>query len=353
MAVTKITCPECDAVLKPAKPLTAGKRVKCPKCGHAMTVLDDEPEPAPRKKPKADGTAGIKKKSADKRVAEKKAPAKPPEKAPAKASHDDDDDGGGTYGVIKEEKDEEGPAITYTPDTSIKDLRGPAQAAVVKPTNFVILMGALGFFGWLIFLIILLIPVCFPLSDDDSSPDKENPKKIPEIGKGVGAAADKSSPIQDSTDKDKSKDKGGKKKPGSEDEEPSLLTVFGIDFSLLALYPWYTFVAFLLPIIACMAYAGTVIMGAVKAQNLESRQWGVASSIMVMIPFNIGGLALVLLICLNILLGMLMDDESFMNTVLIVFAVIFCLIEIGVGVVALMTFQKPEVIEGYEYREQK
>jgi hypothetical protein len=343
MAVTKITCPECDAVLKPAKPLTPGKRVKCPKCGHPMTIPDDEPEPAPPKKAKVDG---VKKKSADKRVKEKSASSKPPEKAAARSGHDEDDEGGATYGFVQEEE-KEGPGINYAPDTSIKDLRGPAQAAVVKPTNFVILMGALGFFGWLIFLIVLLVPVCFPLGDDDSSPDKKNPKKIQMLGKGIGVVARAAGPAPPPSTK-KDKEKGDSK--DDDKEKPSLLTVFGIDFSNLALYPWYTFIACLLPIIAGMLYAGVVIMGAVKAQNLESRQWGIASSIMVMIPLNIAGLALVILICFNILLGMIMDDASFINNVLIFFATIICLVAVAAGVMALMTLVKEDVIEGYEYR---
>ena len=32
MTVSKLTCPECGKVLKPAKPLAAGKKVKCRAC---------------------------------------------------------------------------------------------------------------------------------------------------------------------------------------------------------------------------------------------------------------------------------------------------------------------------------
>jgi DNA-directed RNA polymerase subunit M/transcription elongation factor TFIIS len=33
MAATRLTCPECNATLKPAQPVPDGKKVKCPKCG--------------------------------------------------------------------------------------------------------------------------------------------------------------------------------------------------------------------------------------------------------------------------------------------------------------------------------
>ena len=53
MAVIKITCPECQSVLRPAKPVPAGKTVKCPECGSRFTVSDEEPQAPPRKPKKA------------------------------------------------------------------------------------------------------------------------------------------------------------------------------------------------------------------------------------------------------------------------------------------------------------
>src|SRR5437867_163018 len=53
MAVTRITCPSCNSVLKLGQPLAAGKRVKCPKCAALISVPaeevnEDEPSvPAP------------------------------------------------------------------------------------------------------------------------------------------------------------------------------------------------------------------------------------------------------------------------------------------------------------------
>src|SRR5947199_3201333 len=75
MSATKLTCPKCQATLRPAKPLPAGKRVKCPKCGARFAVG-------------AGGAAG--------RPAAKKKPA------PArKITFDDENEGSAiTYGVV-------------------------------------------------------------------------------------------------------------------------------------------------------------------------------------------------------------------------------------------------------------
>ena len=58
---------------------------------------------------------------------------------------DDDDEDGGIYGYFSEEQkaEEDKPQIEYAPDMSIKDLRGPAQAAVVPPSNYLLLIGGL------------------------------------------------------------------------------------------------------------------------------------------------------------------------------------------------------------------
>jgi uncharacterized C2H2 Zn-finger protein len=37
MPATSFACPECQAILRPTKPLPAGARIKCPKCTHVFT----------------------------------------------------------------------------------------------------------------------------------------------------------------------------------------------------------------------------------------------------------------------------------------------------------------------------
>jgi phage FluMu protein Com len=63
MAADFITCPSCEATLRPKVPLAAGTRIKCPKCMNVFTVPDAEEEaPAPRPRP-----TGVKSKPAPKR----------------------------------------------------------------------------------------------------------------------------------------------------------------------------------------------------------------------------------------------------------------------------------------------
>src|SRR6185312_8727638 len=129
MAASRITCPDCKSVLKPAKPVPDGKKVKCPECGNLFTTpgLREEEE-----RPRASKAAGGKAKAGIKKAGEPK-----PKPAPKKPIDDEEEEQGGVYGTIKEEevKEENKPQINYVDDTSIKDLRGPAQAAVVQPSN--------------------------------------------------------------------------------------------------------------------------------------------------------------------------------------------------------------------------
>ena len=65
MAVSRVTCPDCEAVLKLAKAVEVGKKIRCPECQSVITVADEE---APAAKAKAKPTA--KEADADKLVAE-------------------------------------------------------------------------------------------------------------------------------------------------------------------------------------------------------------------------------------------------------------------------------------------
>src|SRR5262245_60681239 len=117
MSLTKLVCPECSKVLRPAKPVEPGKKVRCPKCeaifvageeeedeSNEIKVVEEEERPKKKKKAKA------------------KAKAEP---APDKnaASGEDEE---GTYSLLRDNEDEEKPEIEYAPEQTIKDLRGPA-----------------------------------------------------------------------------------------------------------------------------------------------------------------------------------------------------------------------------------
>ncbi len=184
MAVSKLTCPECKAVLKPAKPVPAGKTVKCPECGTRFSAAGEAPD-VPLKKPKAAVAAAPKpKKTADKNAAPKK---------PVSTKADDGEEGG-TYGYMQEDvvAEEDKPAIEYAPDMSTKDLRGPAASALVAPSNWLIVVGSLGFFGWLGVLVLILIPTLFPIDLDVG--DKTTAKPVIGLEHGLSTVMDEMDP---------------------------------------------------------------------------------------------------------------------------------------------------------------
>jgi hypothetical protein len=350
MELTKLTCPECGKVIKPARPVAEGKKIRCPKCDSVFVAGEDEPdEVVPVKKPKkkeaedgaikkskvASAEKPSKKDAGKKPAAEKKA-EKPPEKKPG--LDDEDDDGPMTYGFVKEEKDEDTPDIDYAPDTSIKDPRGPAQAIVMQPTNYMLMSGIFGFIGYVILLCIILIPYLFPITNDDTT-DVKNPKPILNINQGLGAANLDMDPWEDPRAKEKEK----------EDLDKRLLLVAGVDLALLGLYAWYVFFLLLSPIFLGMAWCAVVAYSAVKVQSLESRVWGIVGSVMTMIPYCVGGLVVVLCILIGILGGMLFDDRAYVAYMQIGVLVIFVLAEVGTGVWVLVTLMNEEVIEGFEF----
>jgi MFS family permease len=298
-------------VLRPAKPVPAGKSVKCPKCGAGFVIGQDgrAKSPAGKAKPAA--------------------PAKKPSR------HDDDDDDGGTgetYSVASVEESQ-GPDIQYAPDLSVRDLRGPAMEEVVNPSNKMILAGVLGFMGWTIFLVMLLIPLLFPLSTKaDRDKAREEKAKKDAMTK-LNAPANAQAP-----------------EPKKDDDDSSILKIGDLDLRDIAELPWYLIVLCLLPQVLGMVYSATMSVGAVKIQNLESREWGVAASIMAMIPLNVGGLLCVLAMALNLLLGLVFeDDDGFRWVVMGFFLVCVWGLSLAVGIWNLTVLNKPDVVAGFEY----
>jgi hypothetical protein len=370
MAVSQITCPECATTLKPAKPVAEGKKVKCPECGAVFTVRAEEPEAgAIAKKPAA--------KPAPARAAPKKAEEPPPPAAAPKPAGDDED--GGVYAFREPEKteeekererererqkeerarrkarrrardddddededddddedeedEEEGkPTINYAPDLSIKDKRGPAVELLAPPTSKLILSGVIGFIGWLLLLALILIPILFPITDEEGS--KDNPKPVLQVDRGLGGVRDEKDPV---APKNAVKD---------DEKERPMFSLGGYDMGVLGLYAWYTILIFLSPFLILLIYSALCAFGAVQAQNLTSRGWGIASSIMTMLPFNIGGALLFCLFFLELILITFMDDVRMVEIAIIS---IVLLAEVALGIWGLITMLKPEVIEGFEY----
>jgi hypothetical protein len=350
--VAKLTCPECGKVLRPARPIAVGKKVRCPKCEHvfAATAEDEPEEEAPEETPKK----GKKKKEGD-GAAKKEAPAAA-QPAPAKPAGSDDDEGG-TYGYIKEEEEEpeeevkgkgkgkgkatgksKKPVISYVPDVKVKDLRGPATAKVMTPSSYLMLAGLGGFIGWLGFLLLLVLPAVFPLSESTMA---QRPSA--KIGPGLSNSM---SALRQAANLPPAPGSGDKK---VEEEGPSFFDVWGCDFSALAEQPWYLFFPALMPILVGAIYSGICTMGAVKMQNIESRPWGIASSIMAMLPFNVGGIQIVLGVLVQYIMSQADMDAWTTNTFMAGIMTVAWLISLGSGVYALITLMDEDVVAGFEY----
>ncbi|HZT80368.1 MAG TPA: hypothetical protein VFA26_09105, partial [Gemmataceae bacterium] len=197
----------------------------------------------------------------------KAAAPKPPPPAPKKPCNDDDDEGGGTYGVIKEpekseeEDDEEAEDriaksnLAFLPDLSVKNPRGPAMAKLVRPYNWVMIWAVLG----LVIGLGNLACAGFPLIFSEELVSAESVLK----------------------------DKDGKpitkeRKDLTKDE---LAQVEAVEFVVMI---WR--LVWVAAAVVGLVYHGLIIFGAVKAQNLESYGWGMASAIMTIISGGIIGI---------------------------------------------------------------
>jgi hypothetical protein len=306
-STSSVTCPECGVVLRPAKPLAAGKSVKCPKCGAGFVVGAGRP-----------------------RAAEQRA-ASPIQKKPAAGAvpvaplvqSDDDEESAGTYS-FKGETQTDAPEVDYLSEVEIKDLRGPAMSEVIDPSNKLIIVGTTGFLGWVAFLVILIIPILFPLETKEQRA-KARAQQLQQLVMTRGSGA-----------------------PKQLEEETSFLTIGSIDLRAIGEYRWYTAVLFLIPLVLGMIYSAILCVGAVKIQNLEAREWGVAASVMAMVPLNAGGLLCILTLVLNLGLDLLFEGY-FKWVVLVFFLICAWGTNLAVGIWMLTTLNKPEVIAGYDY----
>ena len=344
MAVQKLTCPECSTVLRPTKPVPPGKKVKCPRCDTvfaARAVEEPEDDEVEEERPARPARKAAKAPARPKTKAAREAPK------PAAASEDDD----GAYAVIRDDKeaDEDKPKINYAPDMSIKDLRGPAVALMTSPTNKLTLVGFIGVFGWLIFLLLLLIPAVFPITGDAVEQD------VMYIGPGLsqawpGGGGGGMGGVMGGGGAPAGGDDASKTKLA--EEKPGLYEVAGVDLSVICDEAWYLFMAWLVPIILFTCYSGLVAFGAIKMQNLESWGWGMAASIMAMIPINMGGLILVTAMVVQIVLAQVFDpvgDAAFIGTIVIGLVSIEWLGSVAAGAWTMMTLFDEDVQAGFEY----
>lgn len=341
MATARITCPDCKSVLRPAKPVPDGKKVRCPKCGNLFITpgLVEEEKERPRTKKRSK-----KEPKKTEKIALKKSTAKPP---PKKDDFDDDEESGGIYSFVdagpkKEEGEEEEskPQIEYAPDMSIKDLRGPAQEAVTKPSNLIMLIGGLSALSNLFLICWSFWPIIFSDSvvdyykalqnhyqNDRALSDQEKKNHMQRIGayKEYKDLKDKDLEIVE-----------------AENEKAKF------DFSV-DLFPWFGRLWLMGFFILVLIYNAIAVIGAVKVQNLESRRWGIASSIMMLLPLSAGGLSCVFALAIHFLEDMTGFLGEVRDFYMIVVAAAPYVASIYIAVMSLQTLMDQKVIDGFEY----
>jgi hypothetical protein len=329
MAATKLICPECNATLKPSQPVPDGKRVKCPKCGAGFAapgVLAKEvfevvePDQAP---PTVVPTA-LKKDRPPVRPA-KLPQAKPKPKKPAPPKNDEDE--GGTYSFVDQGNLDEGkPDINYVPDTSIKDLRGPAMGHLVQPSNFLMSVAALSLVLSMFAITEQAWPFMFAehiLNHVDyfsAKYEKSSDQRTRERGKNL---------------LNSKRDVLSKEELQELEEAESVETRNHI--ILIVLF-------FLLVI-----YDGVIVAGAVKMQNMESRPWSLAAAIMMIIPVAGGGILFIIWLFVPMLMSIGLDDEDTIYYITYVLMGLIAALVSAVGGWALRVLLHQEVIDGFNY----
>lgn len=318
MAISRLSCPDCGTVLRPAKPVAPGKKVKCPKCELVFVAVEDEEDEddAPRRKPAKSKKGSVKTKSA---------PKKEEEELYGLAREPDDED-----------EDDKKPRIDYAPDESIRDLRGPAIVKLTPPANKLQLVGMACVLGWMILFVLLLIPTVFPIQAGGAG-EKASP--VMRLGPGLGAV-------------DPNAGGGGFGGFGGgggavvekkfEEEKGGFFEFFGFDLSVWFLY-------LMVPMILGGVYSAMVVAGGINAQNLESRAWAMTGSIMAMLPINTLGVMVVTTLIVGYLATAVLEDADFGQYVSMALMSIEYLISLIVGIWTMKTLFNEEVIDGFEF----
>lgn len=344
MASARITCPDCKSVLRPAKPVPDGKKVKCPKCGNTFTtpglveeIFEVEAvEELPRKKASAKKEPEKKKKAAVKKASSDKPPPK------KTAYEEEEEESGGIYAFVasdrpkvegdEEEEEESRPEINYAPDMSIKDLRGPAQAAVVKPSNLMMLIGGLSALS----NIFLICWSFWPMVFSDSVVDYY--KVLKAHYKDDKQALQRIEGYKEFKDvKDKDLD------IVQEANEAAVYDFWVGGFPPMGRLWMMGF------FILMLIYNAIATMGAAKMQNLESRRWAIAASIMMLLPMGCSGLSDLIYLgfdFLETMTGLLGELSSVYATGV---GSLPYLASIYVAVMSLRVLFSQAVIDGFEY----
>jgi hypothetical protein len=259
--------------------------------------------------------------------------------APSKSFSDDPDDDGGTYALLDKPGEEgEGIKLTYEPDTSIKDLRGPAVAAVVPPSNAMLWFGAS---GCLVNLFIVLVQV-WPFIFADNLLDHKQYFEEYYLFRRPGVSNDefqkgltriKNIPDDRKDLLPEEKDTIAK----AEGDDRMQRIIVAITYFMLIIYN------------------GVIVVGATKMQYLESRTWGIVAAVMTLVILSDGPLLWLTYNGASMLVsslferGELIDWFSYGNFLLYLMLVGACVPPVGIGIWSLKVLNRPEVRAGFEY----
>jgi hypothetical protein len=248
MRVSKLTCPKCEVVLRPSKPVKPGKKVTCPKCGTRFAVPGAETDvvaadPDTPSKPAGSGIPSL--------DDEDTGPATykfidEPEPAPKKRAFDEDED---DYDDDYEDEDEDDDDpdkkadLSIVPDLTVKDPRGIAQEKVMRPSNWLMASAVISIILELIRLGWVLIPFFFSIPEDTS------------LNTGP--------PVQQSKETSKEKE---------------------LHKETYGLVLWLFVLLQILVSIIVFVYNGFIVYGTVRIQNLEGYGWGIAACILGILP---------------------------------------------------------------------
>ncbi len=332
MASPTLECPHCNAVLRPANPVPNGKKVACPKCKQPFTA-GGEPAPAPVQ-------------------------------AARPVDDDDDDDGRGSYGVEsidapveevdpktgkKTKKKGKKPEINYAPDSSLKDMRGPAIGILTPIGNnymwhcaiMIILAFASMMIGvWpFIFADRLLTPI--------QALNEFYAKQIASEGKGGSgtwtqrlkdAQLDKLEwPIAVGRDGKKMREPDYGKQEMRAEEGAA-----GDEYIARAEKP--TRIAWVIAGGVVLAWTFVMAIGSVKMVTLESYGWGMTSAIMSLIPVNLLGLTMLIWKPWDLL------HEDLFCWIALYILPIMGFFSIIFGIWMLIALNDERVIKGFEFK---
>jgi hypothetical protein len=305
MPLARLTCPDCHAVIKPAKPVEEGKKIKCPKCGNVFVAGAANGAPA----------QPVEKKTAA--VAE---PAKKEEPAPAKKKpmDDDEDDGPATYGfspgeeiakpepeVVKnkskpkpkpkrrrdeeddeDDEDDEEEEVkeekkddvldTYLKKHTETDPRGRATEIVTAPSNKIILTYGFLTLAQLVAFVYWIFPFFFldhlvspkEIKDDEGALFYHDPKDV-------------TKPMEPEK-KWEEIQKEAREAKSSDNRAAQALEKLN---ALESKTTWFRRLMMVPPFLLFF-YCGAIVVGGVKMQSLESYGWAWTSVIMSLIPIG-------------------------------------------------------------------